>query len=139
MAAFQDKEQILMAYYAQYYRGATIDDVKALDERLRNGIGEERYNQAMNDLAERGLALGIDQVEEREKAGMDAPMATSEGMLYINNVLGLQSDAVEETILTYLEQHLETGGVELTLPPVKDYINESIQEHKKEKPNSNQP
>lgn len=139
MAAFEDKEQILMAYYAQYYRGATIDEVKALDKRLREGIGEEQYNEVMSDLIEQGLVIGIDQVEQQGEEGVASPMATNEGMLYINNTLGLQSDAVEETILDYLEKHLETSGMELSLEPAKDYIYESIQEHRKEKPNSNQP
>lgn len=139
MAAFEDKEQILMAYYAQYYRGATIDEVKALDKRLREGIGEEHYNEVMSDLIEQGLVIGIDQVEQQGEEGVASPMATNEGMLYINNTLGLQSDAVEETILDYLEKHLETSGMELSLEPAKDYIYESIQEHRKEKPNSNQP
>lgn len=139
MAAFEDKEQILMAYYAQYYRGATIDEVKALDKRLREGIGEEHYDKVMSDLIEQGLVIGIDQVEQQGEEGIASPMATNEGMLYINNTLGLQSDAVEETILDYLEKHLETSGMELSLESAKDYIYESIQKHREEKPNSNQP
>ena len=139
MAAFEDKEQILMAYYAQYYRGASADDIKALDRRLREGIGEEHYDKVMADLIDEGLVIGIEEVEKREQEGVAAPMATNEGMLYINNTLGLQSDAVEETILYYLEQHLKTSGMELTLAPAKDYIYESIREHQEEKPNSNQP
>jgi hypothetical protein len=142
MAEFQDKEQILMAYYVQYYRGASINEVKELDKRLRNEIGEERYGQAMNELVEQGLALGIDKVEEREKEGLEAPMATREGILYITDALTLQSDMVEETILYYFEKYLqasEENGLEMTLEPVKAYIRESIREHQKEKPNSNQP
>ncbi|TWT24704.1 hypothetical protein [Planomicrobium sp. CPCC 101110] len=142
MAAFQDKEQILMAYYVQYYRGAAIGEVKELDRRLREEIGEEKYGQAMDELAEQGLVLGIEGVEEREKEGLEAPMATREGILYISEALSLQSDMAEETILYYFDKYLqasEENGLELTLEPVKAYIDESIKEHQKEKPNSNQP
>ncbi|MGI2328787.1 hypothetical protein [Planococcus sp. YIM B11945] len=139
MAVFQEKEQILMAYYVQFYRGATIDEVKALNRRLSDEIGKERYDRAMDELVEQGLVLGIDNVEAREKEGLEAPMATREGILYITNALTLQSDMVEETMLYYFEKYLESSGIELTLEPVKTYIDESIKEHQEEKPNSNQP
>jgi hypothetical protein len=142
MAAFQEQEQILMAYFVQYYRGATIEEVKELDKRLRDEIGEEQYDRSMNELVEQGLALGIEGVEEREKEGLEAPMATREGILYISEALSLQSDMVEETILYYFDKYLqasEENGLELTLEPVKAYIEESIKEQQKEKPNSNQP
>ncbi|PSL40482.1 hypothetical protein B0H99_105260 [Planomicrobium soli] len=142
MAAFQEQEQILMAYYVQYYRGATTAEVKELDKRLRDEIGEDEYDRAMNELVEQGLVLGIEGVEEREKEGLEAPMATREGILYISEALSLQSDMVEETILYYFDKYLqasEENGLELTLEPIKAYIDESIKEHQEEKPNSNQP
>ncbi|TWT02300.1 hypothetical protein [Planomicrobium sp. CPCC 101079] len=142
MAAFQDKEQILMAYYVQYYNGATIAEVKELDKRLRDEIGEEQYSKAMGELVDQGLALGIEGVEERDREGLEAPMATREGILYVTDALSLQSDMVEETMLYFFEKYLqssEENGLELTLEPVKAYIQEAIEEHREEKPNSNQP
>lgn len=60
MKELQDKEQILIAYYAQYFKGATLDDVKNLDKRLSGAIGEERYQKAMKELEGEGLVFGIE-------------------------------------------------------------------------------
>lgn len=130
MKELQDKEQILMAYYTQYYTAATTEDVAALDERLSQGIGKERYEEAMNELKEEGLINGLDLVKEEEGEGPPLPMATNEGMLYINNTLNLQSDAVEDHQLDYLDNNLKTSGLELTLEPVKTYIEEMIRQQK---------
>lgn len=139
MAELMDKEQVLMAYYAQYYREASTDEVRKLDARLFEGLGEARYAELMEELIDEGLAIGMEEVEKREQQGSPAPMATNEGMLYINNVLNLQSYAVEEHQLDYLQNHLETSGLELTLEPVKSYIQEVIDKEADEEPNSNRP
>ncbi|WP_416143951.1 hypothetical protein [Planococcus koreensis] len=139
MAELMDKEQVLMAYYAQYYREASTDEVRKLDARLSEGLGEARYAELMEELIDEGLAIGMEEVEKREQQGSPAPMATNEGMLYINNVLNLQSYAVEEHQLDYLKNHLETSGLELTLEPVKSYIQEVIDKEADEEPNSNRP
>lgn len=139
MNELTEKEQVLMAYYAQYYRGASREDVKGLDARLSEGLGQERYAKVMKELQDEGLVIGMEEVEKRNGEGVPAPMATNEGMLYVNNTLNLQSDAVEEHQLDYLENHLETSGLELTLEPVKSYIEEAIQEQANEEPNRNRP
>ncbi|MDE0584916.1 hypothetical protein ON064_17990 [Planococcus sp. A6] len=139
MNELQEKEQVLMAYYAQYYKGASLEEIQELDRRLSQGIGEEQYKKAMAELKEQGLVRGLDAVEERNQDGVDSPMATNEGMLYINDVLNLQSDAVEDHQLDYLAKHLETSHLELTLDPVKTYIESVVKEQADEKPNDNTP
>lgn len=139
MNELQEKEQVLMAYYAQYYKGASLEEIQELDRRLSQGIGVERYKKAMSELKEQGLVHGLEAVEERNQDGVDSPMATNEGMLYINDVLNLQSDAVEDHQLDYLAKHLETSHLELTLEPVKSYIESVVKEQADEKPNDNTP
>lgn len=139
MNELQDKEQVLMAYYVQYYKGASLDDIQELNRRLSEGIGEEKYKEAMDELKEQGLIHGLETVEERNQDGVDSPMATNEGMLYINDVLNLQSDAVEDHQLDYLAKHLETSHLDLTLEPVKSYIESVVKEQADEKPNDNTP
>ncbi|MFC4711428.1 hypothetical protein [Planococcus dechangensis] len=139
MKNLQEKEQVLMAYYAQYYKGATFQEVKQLDSTLSEGIGEEQYGKLMEELKAEGLVRGLQAVEQQEQEGVDTPMATNEGMLYINNVLNLQSDAVEDHQLDYLQKHLETSHLELTLSPVKTYIESVVEEQAQEKPNDNTP
>ncbi len=140
MKELQDKEQILIAYYAQYFKGATLEDIKKLDQRLSEEVGEERYRAAVKQLEDEGLVFGIEKAEARKKEdGVDSPMATNEGMLYVNNALNLQSEAVEDHQLDYLENNLKTSGLEFTLKSVEEYIKEVIEEQANKKPNENSP
>ncbi len=139
MEELKDKEQILMAYYTQYYKGANFEDIKQLDRHLSQEIGEERYAAAMKELKEEGLIFGMEQVEAREEAGEDSPMATNEGMLYVNDVLNLQSYTVEDHQLGYLENNLKTSNLKFTLEPVETYIYKTIEEQAQQKPNENSP
>lgn len=139
MKELEDKEQVLMAYYTQYYKGASFDDIKQLDRKLSREIGEERYASAMKELEGEGLIFGMEQVEAREKAGEDSPMATNEGMLYVNDILNLQSYTVEDHQLDYLENNLKTSNLKFTLEPVETYIYETIKKQAQQKPNENSP
>ena len=139
MKEMEDKEQILIAYYAQYYKGAEFEDIKQLDRHLSKEIGEERYTEAMKKLEDEGLIFGMEQVDAREKAGEDSPMATNEGMLYVNDVLNLPSENVEDHQLDYLENHLKTSNLNFTLEPVETYVYKTIEEQAQKKPNRNSP
>ena len=139
MEELNDKEQVLMAYYTQYYKGASFDDIKKLDRHLSREIGEDRYAAAMKELQDEGLIFGMEQVEAREEAGEDSPMATNEGMLYVNDILNLQSYTVEDHQLDYLENNLKTSNLKFTLEPVETYIYKTIKEQAQQKPNENSP
>lgn len=139
MKEMEDKEQILIAYYAQYYKGAEFEDIKQLDRHLSKEIGEERYTEAMKKLEDEELIFGMEQVEAREKAGEDSPMATNKGMLYVNDVLNLPSENVEDHQLDYLENHLKTSNLKFTLEPVETYVYKTIEEQAQKKPNRNSP
>ncbi len=139
MEELQKKEQVLMAYYAQFYKGAKLEEVQQLNRNLSDGMGEDQYKDVMQELMDEGLVHGIEKVEEQEKEGIDTPMATNEGMLYINNVLNLQSYAVEDHQLDYLQKNLETSHLKLTIEPVKAYIEAVIKEEAEQEPNDNTP
>lgn len=139
MKELEDKEQVLMAYYTQYYKGAGFDDIKQLDRHLSEEIGNDRYAAAIKELEDEGLIFGMEQVVAREQAGEDSPMATNEGMLYVNDILNLPSEAVEDHQLDYLENHLKTSKLKFTLEPVETYIYKIIKEQAQQKPNENSP
>ena len=140
MKELQEKEQLLIAFYAQYFKGFSSDEVGQLDKRLSEEIGEESYQAIMKELKDEGLVFGMEEVGKRKKEeGVDSPMATNEGMLYVNNILNLQSDAVEDHQLNYLKNYLETSGFEFTLKPAERYIMETINEEAGKKPNENSP
>lgn len=134
-----EKEQLMLAYYVQYYLGSSFEDVKKLDTRLREEIGQETYDSVMQELEAEGLINGLKKVEKSEQEGTGVPMATNEGILYINDVLSLDSYAMEESMLNYLDNYLQTSGLEFTLEPVKKYVEESIQKEAEEEPNQNRP
>lgn len=140
MKELLDKEQILIAYYAQYFKGATLEDVKKLDERLSEAVGEERYRKAVKELEDEGLIYGLEKAEARKREdGVESPMATNEGMLYVNSTLNLQSESVEDHQLDYLKNNLETSRLEFTLEPVEEFVMEVIREQAEKKPNENSP
>lgn len=126
MKQLQVKEQIMLAYYAQYFKGATYEDIRELDRELEKIVGEEDYKDKMAELKMKGLICGMDTLEEDQKEGRDTPMATSKGMVYVNNVLNLQSETVEDHQLEYLKRGLETSHLEFTLEPIKEYIEEAV-------------
>lgn len=139
MEELKDKEQVLIAYYTQYYKGASFEDIKQLDQYLSQEVGEERYAAAMQELTDEGLIFGIEHVKDGKKEGQISPMATNEGMLYVNSILNLQSDAVEEHQLDYLENYLKTSNLKFTLKPVESYVYKTIEEQAQQKPNENSP
>lgn len=139
MKELEDKEQILIAYYTQYYMGGGYSDIKKLDQHLAQQIGEDRYAAVMKELESEGLIFGMEQVEAREKAGEDSPMATNEGMLAVHSILNLQSESIENHQLDYLKNHLKTSNLKFTLEPVETYIYKTIEEKAQQKPNENSP
>lgn len=139
MKELEDKEQVLIAYYTQYYMGGGYSDIKKLDQHLAQEIGEDRYAEVMDELESEGLIFGMEQVEAREKAGEDSPMATNEGMLAVHSILNLQSESIENHQLDYLKNHLKTSNLKFTLEPVETYIYKTIEEKAQQKPNENSP
>ncbi|MCP3762266.1 hypothetical protein NLX67_07675 [Domibacillus sp. A3M-37] len=121
------KEQVLLAYYVQYYLENKPDVMYELHERMSENMEPAVYEIAMNDLFDQGLINGLEKIRHYDETDgqIIKPMITNEGILYINNVLNIQSYASDGNKLEYVKNSLTTSGLELSIPIIAEYINEA--------------
>ncbi|OAH53232.1 MULTISPECIES: hypothetical protein [Bacillaceae] len=124
------KEQVLLAYYVQYYLENKPDVMYELHERMSENMAPAVYEIAMNDLFDKGLVNGLEKIRRYDETdgNIIKPMITNEGVIYINNVLGIQPYASDGSKLKYVKNTLITSNLELTIPIIAKYIEESVKE-----------
>ncbi|OKL36083.1 hypothetical protein [Domibacillus mangrovi] len=124
------KEQVLLAYYVQYYLENKPDVMYELHERMSENMAPAVYEIAMNNLFDQGLVNGLEKIRQYDENDgyIIKPMITNEGVLYINNVLGIQSYVSNSSKLKYVKNSLITSNLELTIPVIAEYIEESTKE-----------
>ncbi|WP_424513959.1 hypothetical protein [Psychrobacillus psychrotolerans] len=113
MGRLVEKEQILLAYYVCNFLEKNDKNAEELGEVLTKALGDNltSIQEALNN---KGLLSDHDQ------------MITNEGILYIDNILHIQSDAVERNKLAYVKDNLLTYEIELSVPEIKEYIHKHI-------------
>lgn len=113
MGRLVEKEQILLAYYVCNFLEKSDKNADELGEVLTKALGDNltSIQEALNN---KGLLSDHDQ------------MITNEGILYIDNILHIQSDAVERNKLAYVKDNLLTYEIELSVPEIKEYIHKHI-------------
>lgn len=113
MGRLVEKEQILLAYYVCNFLEKNGKNAEELGEVLTKALGDKltSIQEALNN---KGLLSDHDQ------------MITNEGILYIDNILHIQSDAVERNKLAYVKDNLLTYEIELSVPEIKEYIHKHI-------------
>lgn len=113
MGRLVEKEQILLAYYVCNFLEKNDKNAEELGEVLTKALGDNltSIQEALNN---KGLLSDHDQ------------MITNEGILYIDNILHIQSDAVERNKLAYVKDNLLTYEIELSVPKIKEYIHRHI-------------
>ncbi|MGG3450417.1 hypothetical protein [Domibacillus aminovorans] len=124
------KEQVLLAYYVQYYLENKPDVMYELHEQMSENMAPAVYEIAMNDLFDKGLVNGLEKIRHYDETdgNIIKPMITNEGVIYINNVLGIQPYASDGSKLKYVKNTLITSNLELTIPIIAKYIEESVKE-----------
>ncbi|WP_100332230.1 hypothetical protein [Bacillus xiapuensis] len=123
MEKLSTTEQVLLAYYVQYYVENTAEALESLQNRLRQGMDSSEYEQAISLLAEAGLVNGTSKDEDKRFE----PMITNKGVLFIETLLQIQSYAVETRKLLYVKNSLLTSHLQLTNNVISDYIKQAIQ------------
>lgn len=120
-------EQVLLAYYVQYYVKNHPDVMYELHERISENMEPAVYEIAMNQLSDSGLVNGLEKIRNyHEKDGrIIKPMITNAGILYINNILGIQPYASDSSKLDYVRNSLKMSNLLLTIPAVAAYIDEA--------------
>lgn len=109
MGKLLEKEQVLLAYYVCNFLVKNENNEGELREALKSALGDN-LSRIQTELNDKGLLSDHDQ------------MITNEGILYLDNILHIQSDAVERNKLAYVKDNLQTYDIELTLSEVKKYI-----------------
>lgn len=121
------KEQVLLAYYVQYYLENKPDVMYELHERMSDNMEPAVYEIAMNDLFDEGLVNGLEKIRHYDETDghIIKPMITNEGILYINNVLNIQPYASDGSKLEYVKNSLTTSSLELSIPVIAEYVDEA--------------
>ncbi|MFJ7827378.1 hypothetical protein [Psychrobacillus sp. NPDC096623] len=112
MGKLVEKEQVLLAYYVCNFLEKNEKNEGELREALNN-VGEN-LTSIQTELNDKGLLSDHDR------------MITNEGILYLDNILHIQSDAVERNKLAYLKDNLLTYDIELSIPQIKEYIHKHV-------------
>lgn len=113
MGKLVEKEQVLLAYYVCNFLEKNDKNEGELSEVLNNALGED-LTGIQTELNDKGLLSDHDR------------MITNEGILYLDNILHIQSDAVERNKLAYVKDNLQTYNIELTVPEIKEYIHKHV-------------
>lgn len=113
MGKLTEKEQVLLAYYTCNFLDKNDKKENQLKEVLEKALGE-RLTSIQSELNDKGLLSDHDR------------MITNEGILYMDNLLHIQSDAVERNKLAYVKDNLLTYELEFTFPEIQEYIHEHV-------------
>ena len=113
MGKLVEKEQTLLAYYVCNFLEKDEKNIDELGEVLTKALGD-RLTGIQGELNDKGLLSDHDQ------------MITNEGILFIDNLLHIQSDAVERNKLAYVKDNLLTYELELSIPEIRDYIHKQV-------------
>lgn len=114
MGKLAEKEQILLAYYVCNFLEKNDENANELGEVLTTALGDN-LTSIQGKLNEQGLLSDHDR------------LITNEGILYIDNILHIQSDAVERNKLAYVKDNLMTYEIELSVPEIKEYIHKHVE------------
>lgn len=113
MGRLVEKEQILLAYYVCNFLEKNDKNAEELGQVLTEALGDN-LTSIQEALNKKGLLSDHDR------------MITNEGILYIDNILHIQSDAVERNKLAYVKDNLLTYEIELSVPEIKEYIHKHV-------------
>ncbi|MFK2826416.1 hypothetical protein QYG89_12200 [Bacillus sp. B190/17] len=129
MEKLTEEEQIVLAYYIQYYQGNDPNDIAEMHEILTKGMPS--YPSLMNELAEEKLLNGSEAIPsspvENGREKMTKPMITNKGVMHIDNILDIQSYAVEKDKLSYIKSSILTNDLELSSDVIEAYVKTSLQ------------
>ena len=113
MDKLSKKEQTLLAYYICNFLKEKGETQNELGEALKKGLGEE-------------LASVQEALQKEGLLGNSNHMITNEGILYIDNILHIQSYATEGNKLAYVKDSLLINEMEIFVDELKEYIHKHV-------------
>lgn len=114
MGKLVESEQVLLAYYVCNFLDKNDKNEDELREVLKQALSD-KLTSIQSELTDKGLLSDHDR------------MITNEGILYLDNILHIQSDAVERNKLAYVKDNLLTYEIELSVPEIKEYIHRHVE------------
>ncbi|KAB7705571.1 hypothetical protein F9802_13610 [Bacillus aerolatus] len=125
------KEQVVLAYYVQYYLGNDPNIMAELHEILTEGMDTAAYETSLARLAEEGLLNGTDAIplSPIENGGdkITQPMITNKGIMHIDNILDIQSYAVEGNKLSYIKNSILTNNLDLSVDVIAAFVKKAVE------------
>lgn len=107
------KEQVLLAYYIYNFIEDNEQSRRELENVLQNSL-QENYTKALEELTQEGL---VDSTTEDGKKRI-----TNEGVLYIDNILHIQSESTDGNKLAYVKDNLLTYEIAFSKDELKAYV-----------------
>ncbi|MFJ5770529.1 hypothetical protein [Psychrobacillus sp. NPDC093180] len=117
MAKLTLKEQVLLAYYIYNFLEDTEHAMKELENVLQDSL-QENYAKSVEELQREGL---VDSAKEDNKERI-----TNEGVLYIDNILHIQSESTDGNKLAHVKDNLLTYEIVFTVEKLKEYIYKNV-------------
>ncbi|KMY53349.1 hypothetical protein AC623_04565 [Bacillus sp. FJAT-27231] len=128
METLTEREQVILAYYVQYYLGNDPNHIAELHKLMMEGMPS--YPERMEQLTKEGLLNGTEVIPSVpiENGGdkITQPMITNKGILYIDNILNIQSYAVEGNKLSYIKNSLLTNNLQLSVDAISAYVKTAV-------------
>ncbi|MDI2585735.1 hypothetical protein OR571_00950 [Psychrobacillus sp. NEAU-3TGS] len=117
MAKLALKEQVLLAYYIYNFLEDTEQAMRELENVLQDSL-QENYAKSVEELQQEGL---VDSAKEDNKERI-----TNEGVLYIDNILHIQSESTDGNKLAHVKDNLLTYEIAFTEEKLKEYIYKNV-------------
>lgn len=111
------KEQVLLAYYINNFLEDNEQAMMELEHVLQDGQ-QGNYAKAVEELEQEGL---VNRANEDDKERI-----TNEGVLYIDNILHIQSESTDGNKLAYVKDNLLTYEIVFTEEKLKEYIYKNV-------------
>lgn len=107
------KEQVLLAYYIYNFLKDNEQAMMELEHVLQDSL-QENYAKAVEELEQEGL---VDRAKEDDKEHI-----TNEGVLYIDNILHIQSESTDGNKLAHVKDNLLIYEITFTEEKLKEYV-----------------
>ena len=117
MAKLTLKEQVLLAYYIYNFLEDSEQAMRELENILQDSL-QENHVKSVEELQREGL---VDSSKEDGKERI-----TNEGVLYINNILHIQSESTDGNKLAHVKDSLLTYEIAFTEETLKEYIYKNV-------------
>lgn len=117
MAKLTLKEQVLLAYYIYNFLEDTEQATRELENVLQDSL-QENYAKSVEELQQEGLVASAKE-DNKERI-------TNEGVLYIDNILHIQSESTDGNKLAHVKDNLLTYEIAFTETKLKEYIYKNV-------------